>query len=209
MFSRSRPHLVSARPTLLGKSSCSNGKLHLPWTWMWGSQSGSREPLPGETPSQAASGCRMEGAWLSSASKPLSTVGAEVGQWWGGGGRLCPAWWPGFPPPPRRLWLTLPPAHPIQPAGTWLELRAWTWPRRINQSRQCGSSLIKVQGFNRSFKNPQITPTPGPATWPAAPGTRQLPARPVEARPGRGSCLFPEDAGRRASPTFSAAFNLP
>lgn len=113
------------------------------------------------------------------------------------------------PPPGEGSWVTFLLAHHKWPVGAWLELRAWAWPPRINQSRQCGSSLIKVQGFNRSFKNSQITPTPGPATWPAAPGTRQLLARPVEARPGRGSCLFPEDAGRRARPTFSAAFNLP
>lgn len=113
------------------------------------------------------------------------------------------------PPLGEGSWVTFLLAHPKWPVGAWLELRAWAWPPRINQSRQCGSSLIKVQGFNRSFKNSQITPTPGPATWPAAPGARQLLARPVEARPGRGSCLFPEDAGRRARPTFSAAFNLP
>lgn len=148
----------------------------------------------------------MEEAWLSSASKPV--FGGE------GGGRLCPAWWPSTHPLEGVVGDLPACPHPLttpskRPAEAWLELWAWAWPPRINQSRQCGSSLIKVQGFNRSFKKPQITPTPGPATWPAAPSAQRLPARPVEAWPGRGSCLFPEDVGRRARPTFSAAFNLP
>lgn len=92
-----------------------------------------------------------------------------------------------------------PPAHPHWPAASTLTTaQAPTCPSTppVNVSRQHSHCLIKVQGFNRSFekKKNQITPTPGPATWPTAPTAQQCWARPAKARPARGSCLFPEDA---------------
>lgn len=53
----------------------------------------------------------MEGAWLSSASKPLSTVGAEVGQWWVGGRKALSSLVARVPPPAKEA-VVDPPACP-------------------------------------------------------------------------------------------------
>lgn len=60
---------------------------------------------------------------------------------------------------------------------------AHSWAPRVNQSRQCGSSLIKVQGFNRSFKNPKLLPPPAQPPGPLPPVHGS--SRPAPMRPGR------------------------
>lgn len=142
------------------------------------------------------------------------------------GGRLGPAWRPRMKPsapsrPPEGVRgearRGCPGLRWGWPAGGLLGLQAAAWAPGVNQSRQCGSCLIKVQGFTRSFLKkhtgiPNCCPRP-----PARPSHLARCPRLVlggpragteAAGPGRGSCLFPEDGRRRASPAFSAAFNL-
>lgn len=127
---------------------------------------------------QAASGCRVGGGLAGLSFKAPVCVGGRVG------GRFCPAWWPRTNPLgtvgdlSRRPWPETrpsPPAHPKWPTGGQRALLAWSglasarsWAPRVNQSRQCGSSLIKVQGFNRSFKKKKNKTHPNDShPWPS------------------------------------------
>lgn len=114
----------------------------------------------------------------------------------GVGGRFDPAWWPNTKPQnPWGLWATsagslgprgLPTPSGPQEAGWSFRpglASAHSWAPRVNQSRQCGSSLIKVQGFNRSFKNPKLLPPPAQPPGPLPPVHGS--SRPAPTRPGR------------------------
>lgn len=115
---------------------------------------------------------------------------------------------------PRPQWPAL--AQPARPpqvaAGGCLGRRPGLAPApsqspRVSQRRQRGSSLIKVQGFNRSFKKPKLLPPPAshlarcPRAWQPRASTAEA-----------GRAKVPAYSRRTAAPsepTFSAAFNLP